>query len=473
VLGWLVFATKQPVAAGTRRCLLCLLGALGIVACGTSEPPNVVLVTLDTTRADHLGCYGYDGDTSPNLDRFAEQAILYERAYSTSSWTAPSHASIFTGLLPMQHGADVALDTRRLRPLGEELSTLAELLAEAGYRTAGVVSGPALRRDLGFAQGFEIYDDGGTVGLAAIHGKRAKRAADQAIAHLERFAEEPYFLFVNFYDPHAPYRPPPPHDSSLPPATAKDPTPRLIALLKAGVPPVPVESLDLETRTAYAGIVAGYDAEIRYMDHHLGRLLDAIAVSPRSDETLIIITGDHGESFGEHYYFGHTLHLYEDNVRVPLLVRPPGTTEARRVTEPVQNHRVFASILAEAGIDMPPQVAVRRLDETGGIVLTELRSNHLTVRLFDDPSFHRDLRAIYGPPYKLVEAASGAVELFDIERDPDELANLASEEPELVKTLSERMNDFVERHPPLYVQDMEAELQPDTEKALRALGYIE
>ena len=128
MLGWLVFATKRPIGEGARGCLL---GALGLVACGTSEPPNVVLVTLDTTRADHLGCYGYDGDTSPNLDRFAERAVLYERAYSTSSWTTPSHASIFTGLLPMQHGADVALDSLRLRPLGEALTTLAELLAEA------------------------------------------------------------------------------------------------------------------------------------------------------------------------------------------------------------------------------------------------------------------------------------------------------------------------------------------------------
>jgi arylsulfatase A-like enzyme len=444
------------------------------VACGTPEPPNVVLITLDTTRADHLGCYGYDGDTSPNLDRFAERAVLYERAYSTSSWTTPSHASIFTGLLPMQHGADVALDTRRLRPLGEALTTLAELLAEAGYRTAGVVSGPALRRDLGFAQGFEIYDDiGAAGGVASIHGKRAKRAADQAIAHLERFAEEPYFLFVNFYDPHGPYRPPPPYDRGLPPTTAEGLIERLIALLKAGVPPVPVERLDAETRTAFARVVAGYDAEIRYMDHHLGRLLDAIAVSPRSDETLIIITGDHGESFGEHYYFGHTLHLYEDNVRVPLLVRPPGASQARRIAEPVQNHRVFASILAEAGIDMPPQLAIRELDAPGGIVLTELRSNHLTPRLFDDPAFLRDLRGIYEPPYKLVEASSGAVELFDLERDPDELANLASKNPELVRTLSERMDAFAERHPPLYAEEAEAVLQPDTEKALRALGYIE
>jgi len=454
--------------------VLCLLGALGLVACGTPEPPNVVLITLDTTRADHLGCYGYDGDTSPNLDRFAERAVLYERAYSTSSWTTPSHASIFTGLLPMQHGADVDSDTQRLRPLGETLTTLTELLAEAGYRTAGVVSGPALRRDLGFAQGFEIYDDIEVAGLhAAIHGKRAKRAADQAIAHLERFAEEPYYLFVNFYDPHSPYRPPPPYDQGLPPSAPKGVAKPLIALLKAGVPPVPVNDLDAETRAVYAGIVAGYDAEIRYMDHHLGRLLDAVAVSPRSDETLIIITGDHGESFGEHYYFGHTLHLYEDNVRVPLLVRPPGTSKARRIGEPVQNHRVFSSILAEAGIDMPPKVATRRLDAAGGIVLTELNNSSLILKMFGDSSFVRNLRAIYEPPYKLVEASSGAVELFDLDRDPGELANLASEDPELVKTLSERMDAFAERHPPLYAEEEEAVLRPDTEEALRALGYIE
>lgn len=139
----------------------------------------------------------------------------------------------------------------------------------------------------------------------------------------------------------------------------------------------------------------------------------------------------------------------------------------------MQNHRVFASILGEVGIDMPPEVTTCRLDEAGGIVLTELRGNHLTPRLFDDPSFLRDLRAIYELPYTLVEASGGAVEIFDLERDPDELADLASGNAELVSTLSERLAAFAARHPPLYEEEAEAALRPDTEEALRALGYIE
>lgn len=214
-------ALKDGKMASSLRGICALAGLLGLVACGPSAPPNIVLVSLDTTRADHLGAYGYKGGTSPELDRFAERAVTYERAYATSSWTLPTHASMFTGLLPMQHGAQSVPEgpNRSLgygvRPLAESFTTLAELLADAGYRTAAVIGGPALRSELGLAQGFEFYDDDLSGPGARFHGKRAEQVADAAIELVGRFGSEPWFLFVNFFDPHAPYNPPPPHDRGI------------------------------------------------------------------------------------------------------------------------------------------------------------------------------------------------------------------------------------------------------------------
>ncbi len=301
-----------------RLCLL--LALLGSEACGPSLPPSIVLITLDTTRPDHLGCYGYARATSPSLDLFAEAAVLYENAYATSSWTLPSHASLFTGLLPMQHGAQsVPKGPNRslgygVRPLTESVTTLAELLGHAGYRTAAVVAGPALRSELGVAQGFEIYEDK----LPQHSGKRAQQVTEEATALLKGFGTEPYFLFVNFFDPHSPYRPPPPFDEGLPPSANKGLGKALVERLGAGVSPRPISELEPSLRAVLSTMVAGYDAEITYMDHYLGRLLEAISAAPRGDQTLIIVTGDHGESFGEHNYESHGAHLYEHNERVPL-----------------------------------------------------------------------------------------------------------------------------------------------------------
>jgi arylsulfatase A-like enzyme len=457
------------------------LAAACIAGCRAAARPSVLLVTLDTTRADHLGCYGYAAGTSPNLDRFAEAAVLYERAYATSSWTLPSHASLFTGLLPMQHGAQTtpAGADRRLgyavRPLAETFTTLAEVLAAAGYRTAGVVGGPALSHELGVAQGFERYDDALDGPGEKLTGKRAEAVADRAIAYVESFGEAPYFLFANFFDPHAPYRPPPPYDRGLVPEgtiAQADLVRELVRRLDAHAPPVPPQDLGKPERRVLDALRAGYDAEIRYMDHHLGRLLDAVARSARAAETLVIVTGDHGESFGEHYFISHGAHLYEDNVRVPLVLRPIGSRGPSRVPEPVQNHRLFASILEAAGLPLPAGIAVRGLGIAGGAIVTEVGRSDANVRLFG-PSFDRDLRAIYAPPWKLIEATPGSPELFDLGRDPAELTNAAARSPGVAAGLAERLDEIARLHPPLFDAKERAALDANTAEALRALGYLE
>ncbi len=454
-----------------RLCLL--LGLLGSEACGPSLPPSVVLITLDTTRPDHLGCYGYAKATSPSLDLFAEAAVLYENAYATSSWTLPSHASLFTGLLPMQHGAQSVPEASNrslgygVRPLPESATTLAELLGDAGYRTAAVVGGPALRSELGVAQGFESYRDE----LPQLTGKRAQQVTKEATALVKGFGTEPYFLFVNFFDPHSPYRPPPPFDEGLPPSANKGLGKALVEQLIDGVSPRPTSELEPSLQAALSTMVARYDAEITYMDHHLGRLLKAISEAPRGDRTLIVITGDHGESFGEHYFVSHGAHLYEHNVRVPLLIRYPDRG-AERVSPPVQNHRVFAAILTAAGLAMPRDVTLHDLSETDGTIVNQVQRTDSNVRLFGR-FFDRDLWAILDPPYKLIKSTTGKLEVFDLKADPSELRNLVASEPELTANLLRRLETISMEKPPLFDEKSRAVLRLETEEALRALGYID
>ncbi len=457
--------------------LLLLVGGLALSGCGAERRPNLVLVTLDTTRPDHLGPYGYAGASTPNLDAFAERAELYERAYSTSSWTLPSHASLLTGLLPRQHGAQTAAGrpdavlSYGVRPLAEEFTTLAERLAAAGYRTGAVVGGPALRRELGLAQGFELYDDS-LSGLEEYTGKRAQRVASRAIAWLREVGDEPYFLFVNFFDPHAPYRPPAPFDRGLPEIEDSGLGPALLAQLEAGAAPRRPGELEPPSREALAAMRAGYDAEIAYMDRHLGRLLDAILSGPAGDSSWIAITSDHGESFGEHYFVSHGAHLYEDNVWVPLLIRRPGDARAgRRIEEPVQNLALFALLLNAARAPGSGDGALRLQTPDLGI-LTEVRRSDLNVRLLG-PILDRDLRALLVPPHKLIQSSDGAVELYDLEADPEELSGLATRAPERVAQLREQLEAVEAAHPALFDPGERARLSDETRDALRALGYLE
>jgi arylsulfatase A-like enzyme len=247
---------------------------------------------------------------------------------------------------------------------------------------------------------------------------------------------------------------------------------RLIGRLTAGDVPEPVDRYPADQREWIAGMLDAYDAEIRYMDAHLGRLLDAIAASPRGSETLIAITSDHGESFGEHFYLSHGAHLYEDNVRVPLLLRHPGARDGVRVAAQVQIHQLFPTLLAAAGVDVPAGVDARGLEVTGGDVLLEVRRSDLNVKFFGD-FFDRDQMAIQSWPYKLVLRTTGERELFDLANDPAELHDLSTLEPERVAELVAKLRSEAASRPPRYEEADRPELRPETEEALRALGYLD
>ena len=296
----------------------------------------MVVLLVDTLRADHLGLYGYERPTSPRLDAWAEEAVVFERCIAQSSWTKPATASILTGLNPSEHR--VQRETSRL---GAELETLAEVFHAGGWRTgAFVANGFVGRSDVGFDQGFEHF-----VAYDAPEPRlyvRAEHVLDDALAWVEALGDEPFFLFVHLLDPHEPYDPPAPFDARFASAPG-DGDPRA--------------DIDL------------YDGEIAYVDRELGRFLDGLRELGRHDETVIAFLSDHGEEFGEHGRQGHSAHLHDEVLAVPLVLRFPAGRDnlprGARHAELVRQVDLFPTLLATVGLPAPPVAGVSLLDRLG------------------------------------------------------------------------------------------------------------
>ncbi|MFW6125152.1 MAG: sulfatase, partial [Pirellulales bacterium] len=295
---WTVLAALAASAVGAAV-------AIAVVSIGDERPPNVLLITLDTARKDHLSCYGYARPTTPNIDAVAGESLVYHAAVAASNWTLPSHASMLTGLFPPTHGAHfVGRDqphvphTEPAARMASQCKTLAEVLQEADYRTVAVVAqfwwlGAHYELD----QGFDYYDH--RAGAPPLHYRRADQITDLAIEWLEQDDGRPFFLFLNYMDPHHPYVPPPPFDRRFQTASSIQSMPpsweyfdQLQVQLLQQRRPWPAETTEF--------LVNAYDGEIAYMDQHVGRLFDWLRSNDYYDSTMIVITSDHGEQFGEH-----------------------------------------------------------------------------------------------------------------------------------------------------------------------------
>jgi arylsulfatase A-like enzyme len=418
--------------------------------------PDVLVVTLDTTRADHLSTYGYARETSPNLTRLAHDGVLYRDARSPAGWTLPGHASLMTGLYPSSHGAELtggwvggeSIDGRRnvARPLAASHETLAEVLRDRGYRTAGIVSNFSyLYRDYGLAQGFGFYDDApGTllrVELPIVHlirlvqpafGVKPFRTAREinaaALAWLDAAGRDrPTFMFLNYMEPHQPWVAEAPYDGwarGVPGAWALERT----NLYTHAVRPVPAATARF--------VVASYDGQLAAMDAALGELIDALVARRRYENTLIVVAGDHGELLGEHSELGHMGRtLYEPLLRVPLVVKYPGGARAGSVVEyPVQLVDVMPTVVAVAGAHLPAEVEGAGLDVEHRVVYAEEGINPFLVA--DYGAFYdRAMRVVYDGDYKLLSTSRGKRMLFDLKHDPGEEHDLAAERPERLARL--------------------------------------
>jgi arylsulfatase len=440
-----------------------LVLALLLACCGATgdpSPTGVVLVTCDTLRADRLGLYGWPGGTSPNLDRLAAEALVYEDAWSTAPLTGPALSALLTGRPPESLGLG---DNRAV--LAAAAETLAERLRAEGVETAAVVSNWVLRRrpelvDAGVQQGFAHFDDEMSVSEPSrphLKERLANETTDAALAWLERAPPgRPFFLWVHYQDPHGPYTPP----GALPdPARAAPDEAELeVGPDEKGRGALPrYQVVDGERRPSVYR--ARYEAEIRFFDRELGRLLDGLRARALHERALIAFTADHGESLGERdFYFSHGQHLHRELVQVPMLLRPPGATRApARVRAPVSHLDLFPTLLAFFGLDPGPTHGLDLLAEVPpeGRVL---------------PQTLRDTIAATTARHRLLVDATGA-RLFEREGDPREERDVAGLHPELVRALLLGRQAFATRSQSEPLRAAEPALDEDGRRAMDALGY--
>ncbi len=387
-----------------------------------SNTENVVLIIVDTLRADHLGTYGYSRDTSPNIDRLAAKSTVFETAYSHSPWTMPSIASILTSLPPRDHGI-----TNWKQPLALKHTTIAERLLERGYHTEAFVSHVILRPSYQFNQGFKNYD---TTVLKLGDPKRittSRELSDRFIKSLDSEIEQPFFAWLHYFDPHGDY--------------------------------IAHENIDFGERE-----IDLYDAEIHYTDEQIGRVFDALERRDLWKNTSVIFVADHGEEFGDHGRREHTNTLYEELLRIPLIVYVPGY-QAQRISTIVSESDIAPTICRLLGVPISRDFTGEAF-EIGFDRLYAPRNR----TIFAETRRHADKRGIRQDQWKYIEDIKGQKNyLFDIAADPYERRNLAKQRP----GISKRLQSAIDNHYSLNHIDAEEHAMDDVlREQLESLGYL-
>ncbi len=419
------------------------------------ERPNILLILVDTLRRDHLGTYGYERDTSPNIDALAKRSIRYERAYSQSSWTIPSTAA----LLSARYASDLGIRRQHDR-LSDEVLLLPEVLKQNGYRTGAVVSHVFISRRWNFDQGYDFFDGGNVKGHAAV---TSAGVTDAALRFIDRsFGAGPSFLLVHYFDPHADYIE---HEGYRFSQEMNYDGP-----IKSGMIYKYVKSSFRRSHPEdLAYLLALYDSEIAFTDAQIGRLIRHLEERELLDDTIVILTADHGEEFLEHQSFGHALTLYQEQIHVPLLIRWPGAERGRVSSRVVQTIDIFPSILDYLGIPAPPGIA-------GLAIQAQTQERPAISETFRKPV---RLRSIVSGDYKLIwdlDAEAGTDHrLYRIDRDPEERVDVLEREPQvaarLQSELQRRFGRLEMKHAPS--SSPRVELSDEEKRALEALGYTQ
>jgi len=493
VLAVAAMAMREPLVASGRH--------PQVVEATQSNRPNVVLIVLDTTRRDHLGCYGGPEGLTPNLDALAREGVVYEQAFSTSTWTVPSHASLFTGLHPVTHGCSrehhLWLDRRFV--------TLAEMLASLGYQTAAWSSNSLLART-NQLQGFEHYEslDGWCdavvshrlslfLGLpqrwvdkggSEVHGAAARFFSQS------RDASRPLFLFVNLLEAHSPYLAPfAPRRAQLPQDAG------FLAASHLGLTFRPYHEWLAGTRRdeVEEALRALYRAEVAYQDEQFGRLIGWLSERLDWQNTLLIVTADHGENLGEGGHWGHDFTLDDVLVHVPLIVRYPRLfAPGTRLEGLCQLEDVVPTVFDVVGLPCPQK------DLAGRTLVPERFEAREAVYVQMYPPVGRALgpmewrdrklfgllprlgawrRAVRTPSFKFIWSSDGTTQLFDMEHDPKESLNLVQELPDVARDLNNRLHEWWKNQPTYTRPEVDTESVPSFEAAdlqrLKALGYVD
>jgi arylsulfatase A-like enzyme len=460
--------------------------------------PNIVFIVMDTARADHLSCYGYKRPTTPNTDRVAREGALFRNVIAPSSWTLPSHASMFTGLFPSEHGAD-----HLSQYLPPEIPTAASLLRDRGYKTLGCSNNPYVGQLTGLSRGFEEFEESWRrqkgrffsdviYKIYKMHMESrdpSLSVADEGAARTTKFVSnwiqqnhaEPFFIFINYLEPHAPYRPPLPHRT---------------AFMNPGV-----SKSEIDAAISYSGDAqnwifpsqpspnilavseALYDGEISYVDSKIGVLYQVLSNLNILDNTLLIITSDHGENLGEHDLYGHSYGVFNTLLEVPLVIRHPKYfTAGSVIAQKVQTTDIFQTIMQAAG--MPQKAAPSPLSKSliervksqaypdVCIVKRDRPTNLLRFARWtgkDASHIDVDFRAIIADGYKYIRSSGGGEELYNLESDPVESSNLISTQAETAIKLHRRLDRLVKTGSQMGTR---RKIDRETEDRLKSLGYI-
>jgi len=451
---------------------IAVLGAVCHSACqrGPSEadaPPSVILITLDALRADHLGCYDYPRPTSPYIDAFAQKSTLYTRAYSSSSWTVPTHASLFTGKFAFEHGAHgfrVDEPGTNVNPLSQDQLTLAEVFWKEHYSTGAFVANEAfLSPRWQLNQGFEVYK------VSGVYGDELNRDIFRWLDAVAR-SKRPFFLFINYMDTHRPYNATRPA-VFLKKAAVHDNGQLLDQLYEAVMPggqPFPA-------RLAGA-VIDQYDTAVANVDRSFEALVKRLEQLDLYENTVIVLTSDHGEFFGEHDLVEHSKDVYEEVLRVPLIVKTRGQSDGGVVEALTVSTDIPGLILSQ----FPGE-------KWGGYrdLFADVPGNHPVIAenyfarnkdLFHPvwgSRFDRIRTAFIEWPFKYIESTDGVNELYDLENDRAESKNLFQFRPELTGRMKTALEDFyASRERSTELIDQEPLTEEETRR-LKSLGYIE
>ena len=442
--------TAKPSSRGGALLFLGLGLGMGLAllsgGCRQSpaRPPNVLIITVDTLRADRVGVYGYPGGLTPNVDALAKDGVIFERGIAQVPLTWPSHAAIFTGTYPFHNGVQDFTG----QPLSERFRTLAESFQAHGYATGAVVSSFVLDRSWGLARGFDSYDDSfagqeflqKNLGLVE---RPAEESVNHALSWLEGHRQQPFFLWLHLYDPHSPYNPPEPY------------------------------------RTHYAK--QPYDGEIAYADSQLGRLFAWLKQAPDNayDNTLIVFLSDHGESLGEHGEKEHGFFLYDATLRVPLVLKPPRAAglAVGRVAEAVETIQVGPTVLELAGV----ADAIQKQFQAASLVPLLTGKPHEPQRAAYSETFYpansfgwSPLRSLQTAQYHYIEAPRE--ELYEHAGDPAEKNNVAGKSASVAARLSAQLQQVLASYAaPATGSGEKASgtgASPEVLEKLRSLGYV-
>ena len=483
-----VIRPPLPTAAG-RAATLMLIAAAVLAGCGRPRAldsgaeagapaaANVVLVVVDTLRPDHLGCYGYERDTSPTIDRLAARGVRFESVQATSPWTVPSTASILTSRYPSEHGAEVTGDVRNLNTqppnqIRDDVRMLSELLSERGFSTALLSANPFLFGR--FKSGF---------GHAVVERMPADRLTAETIAWIDRLpAGARFFAHVQYMDLHQPLEPPPPYWSlfATPGAGSRDSRHSEWAFAQG-------EHLETAAFRAFReNRVALYDGAVRFVDDQIGVLLAALADRGLESSTLLLVTSDHGEEFWDHaemgaamggdprgyYGIGHGQAFFQELLHVPLVVAGPGVSGATTVAGPASLLDIAPTVLGRVEIPTPPEM--HGLDLGPALAPRSAGTVRLAPRAMfaSSPAYGPEAWAMLSGGRKLIVRSDGHRLLFDLSADPGERDDLSVAQSQLVESYEAELN----RHRAA-VDDgrpsSSMEIDDQLHDALRALGYVE